>query len=1328
MSSIRRSHRGWALWAGLLALPLVLGQGCPVPGTTPTGGLGVVVHSPSVPQTITLGNLVTVTYDATGPSGEAIMVSAFYDRDGIPGTGDEVVYATALASGTNKFVQMATASLSAGTVYLGITATSGSGIAVGYAPAPVVLEPPPSISWISPLTAASVGSDTNVSVAFQANVSDFDYEVYYQRAGGSQVAFAAGSKANSSTLQATFQTSGLATGTYTIGATITTPTGVATSSSAPGTIAVAAGAYLRVLAPAASVQFEPGQFVQITVAANDPTVSAAQVRVFYDLDEVFGNGNEVTIATFAPSDGGTSWDTTELADGEYYVGAELLNDMTTPLVAYGPGPVFIRSAGSGSSGGNGGNGGSGGASVLRVTTPLTATSVIAGQTVRVNWTTNLRTGEGTVRVFRVFRAGDETEPDPDAEGITLVEGLDAYRKYHDFDTTGLRGTFFMGVTVTPAEGDMVTSYAPGTVSIVPKTFWVGNLSTKVGSDNRVIAQSGPFQGAVFQGANFRDYLGSAMITADDHDGDGRNEILLTAQYGKPFLFRLEGRGAGEAYLIYGSPNRYSGDYNVNRIGQTTLPGVIFSGIIPNPYPGDYLTDPDLARAGRSIPYTVDGYPCPAYETEGMRLVTIIPDQDGDGISELVFSFPFCNSFSLWNQVTTGLHPSRLVGLGRLENNGHFLRGGVVIVSSRNPLLASRTAQSRHFDRVLQLQEVGQVFNQMALRVGDNLPTRVAVCGEENDNSAVFPCEGFWQNTLAMIDPPRLADAMPALGHMIPSGTNHPEYGYYCGEQIFMTQIDPPAPPTTELNVGGRWFVNADCEPNVNGGAPFGQEPDFGQMRVLGTGFYGPGTRCSNREMAQALPPYGCRILGQTTSQCSTPTDCTSVANRFGASVSVSGDFLLVSAPLRTVRRTDVPTLPTLTRFESGSIYMLQLKRPGAPANQFPYRLPTGVEAELGGENLNIPAPHNYIIEDVGYSRCYGAEDFRIVIGPGDVEYEMSRPFHIVGAGPGDRVGEVTGCYDLNNDGVDDFAVGAPGAYLSPISSSPRGAVYVIYRRQPEIESNYLLEDLGRDPYTDPDRLVGVTIVGQEGENIGSVLYGGGSLSDDYNNDGFPDLLIGCDTATTAGGIRSGEVFILFGGRTTLLSPAGGTTLNELRDAGHGMMLIGANAGDMAGAAVTSAGDFNGDNIPDMLVSAPNASPSFRFVSGTDGAEDANGDAAGLDLDGDGYADDLNLDGQPDDLTGCGLVYVVFGGSHLTGTISLDQIGTPYLPGVSFIGRAAGNALGGGVTLSGLQSRGVSAAGDVDGDGRADIMISSILASPDGKTEAGEVYLIYGFKP
>ncbi len=108
--------------------------------------------------------------------------------------------------------------------------------------------------------------------------------------------------------------------------------------------------------------------------------------------------------------------------------------------------------------------------------------------------------------------------------------------------------------------------------------------------------------------------------------------------------------------------------------------------------------------------------------------------------------------------------------------------------------------------------------------------------------------------------------------------------------------------------------------------------------------------------------------------------------------------------------------------------------------------------------------------------------------------------------------------------------------------------------------------------------------------------------------------------------------------------------------------------------------------------------------------------------------DLNLDGLPDDLTGAGLVYVVFGGKHLTGTISLGQIGTDNLPGVIFVGRKAGDALGGGLTQGGLLSQGLSPAGDVDGDGRADIMLSSVLADPEGKTNAGEVYLIYGFRP
>ena len=812
-----------------------------------------------------------------------------------------------------------------------------------------------------------------------------------------------------------------------------------------------------------------------------------------------------------------------------------------------------------------------------------------------------------------------------------------------------------------------------------------------------------------------------MLAAEDFDGDGRNEIIMGAQFGKPFFYHGGGRGAGEAYMLYGQAKRYSGNYEVNNVGQSTMPGTILTGILPNPNAGDDLVNPEMARAGSSIPYSVDGAVAPAFDSEGLRGVTLIPDQDGDGQQELVFSFPYCNSYSLENQV--GVNPDPVIGNGRLENNGHFLRGGVVVVSSRNPLLASRTAVSRHYDRVLQLHQVGQIFSQMLLDpLPPALPAKEDQCGGDGANdTAVFPCEGFMQDTsggVGAISPPRLATALSA-GGLIARNTPLP----MCGELISLSQVDSPPGPSEAGFIGARMAndPNQPCLPAFNGTSlPFGEWPPFGFMRVIGSGFYGTGTDCGGRGLANALTPYGCRILGQTSTQCPNPPDCDSYSSRFGHSVSSSGDFLLVGAPLRTARQADVPQLPTATREQCGQIYMLQLRR--RTVTQTDNRWQYWATGAL--PNDSIPAPHNYIIKDVGYRKC---EYYNAPPPPGWAMTEMGDPIQIVGASAGDQVGDVTGTYDINGDGVDDVAVGAPGAARMPNETRPRGAVYVIYRRQPELEGNYLLEDLGRDPAADPQRLNGLMIIGQPGENIGRSLAGGGALNDDFNKDGYADLLIGSSDAFTAGGAQSGEVFILFGGRN-LLNPAGGITLGELRDAGYGMLLTGAGTGHHAGWTVANAGDFNGDGTPDILISAPDASPSFTFTPGSDGTFAAAGTAHGVDLDGNGKADDLNLDGDPDDLTGAGLVYVVFGGTHLTGTISLSQIGSDNLPGVVFVGRVVGDAMGGGLTQNGLPSKGIASAGDLDGDGRSDLLISSILASPEGKTAAGEVYLIYGFRP
>jgi len=527
--------------------------------------------------------------------------------------------------------------------------------------------------------------------------------------------------------------------------------------------------------------------------------------------------------------------------------------------------------------------------------------------------------------------------------------------------------------------------------------------------------------------------------------------------------------------------------------------------------------------------------------------------------------------------------------------------------------------------------------------------------------------------------------------------------------------------------------------------PFGLFPPAGYMRVTGTGFYyaslslpmlgdptcdpgllspyegGAGGYCPSGRMSPPREPYGCRILGQTTTQLG--TDPPTTANRFAHSVSVCGDFLLIGAPNRTAQKADVALLridPSATdRPESGTVYMLQLKRPGVPAHKYMWNSQGDVVTDDQGNTSisdvsTVPTPHNFIIQDLGYVRCECCPKNNFW-EPGDVAFEMSRPFHIVGM-PGDHIGDVTGLLDINNDGVDDFAVGGAG------TNGDRGAVYVIYRRQPEIESDYLLERLQLNP-GNLNRLNGLFILGRPGERLGTSIAGAGprpdELKDDYNGDGYSDLLIGSPNISSGGHYAAGEVFILFGGQN-LLSPQGGITIPQLRDQGYGMVISGVQANGHVGSAVANAGDINKDGIADIMIAAPDASPMF------DSDSDGILDSVGVDLDGDRATDDLDGDGTPDDLTGAGIVYIVFGGKHLTGTISLDQIGTENLPGLVVVGKKAGYHLGGGVTQGGLAVRGIGSAGDVDGDGYDDMLLSSVLADPEGKTDAGEVYLIYGF--
>ena len=260
-------------------------------------------------------------------------------------------------------------------------------------------------------------------------------------------------------------------------------------------------------------------------------------------------------------------------------------------------------------------------------------------------------------------------------------------------------------------------------------------------------------------------------------------------------------------------------------------------------------------------------------------------------------------------------------------------------------------------------------------------------------------------------------------------------------------------------------------------------------------------------------------------------------------------------------------------------------------------------------------------------------------------------------------------------------------------------------------------------------VAGITINGN-----GKETYSGWSVSSagDVNGDGLSDILIGAPSKR-----GNGQSYVVFG-------RAGATQSSiNLSDvaAGRGGFVINGSQSERAGFSVAAAGDINGDGLGDLLIGAPLSDPAagrdagrsyvvfgqrsgdavnlanvaagqggFAINGESNGGQSGFSVAAAGDVNGDGLGD--LLIGAPYHANRTGRSYVVFG-KRTTGAVNLSNV--------------AKNQGGFAINSEGpQQSSGwaVSGAGDVNGDGLADMVVSSPWSNAGG-VRAGRSYVVFG---